>query len=585
MLEHDAAQPRVCLQFYSQFSEKLTGNRGGLVRNLFAPILAGGSTICCPAFDPNLFWDVVEEQSPTWYYASPSMHSTILAEINDRREAHSKSQIRLVCNAAGGLLPSLALQLQQSFGCIVLPSYGMTECMPISTPPLSYVLDRPGTSGVSVGPEIAILDSRGLRLPTNEIGRIGVRGPPVFPGYLKSGQVDSNVFTSEGWFDTGDMGYLDGDGYLYLTGRSKEVINRGGEIISPFEVEEAIMVASRTPESSIFNRVSEALVFSAPHNVLQEVVGVVIVTPNGTPRPDLRQLHDAPKLSLHQPKWPFVIVYMDAAPKNKNKLLRIGFEPLSDDMMLAERHFEAECPPPDTPLSQSIGMSKCQIKLEELSRAIEQRLLTPAIQVYVSISTHDGMPEVVLSSPEQNPEFSETHGGSSIAQKNLYTPLDGYLIPSSVNYIDVPLPRTHQGLVDEVELKKIIRDQNSFFSDEDDSTEYKIRNIYATLLACSVNDISTKSDFFEMGGDSMKAGRFLSILRKELNVRVPISSLFQNSRVQDLRDIVNESLSCATREKRHDRRDLPLPGCAETYSSTSPFVLFIQLIPMDSYTR
>ena len=585
MLEYDAAQPCVGFHFYTQFSEKLTGNRGGLIRNLFAPILAGGSTICCPAFDPNLFWDVVEEQNPTWYYASPSMHSTILAEITDRREAHSKSHIRLVCNAAGGLLPSLASQLQQNFDCVVLPSYGMTECMPISTPPLRYILDRPGTSGVSVGPEIAILDSRDLRLPANKIGRIGVRGPAVFPGYLRSGQVDPSVFTADGWFDTGDMGYLDGDGYLYLTGRSKEVVNRGGEIISPFEVEEAIMVASKTPESSIFNRVTEALVFSAPHNVLQEVVGVVIVTPNGSPRPDLRQLHDALKLSLHQSKWPFVIVYMDAAPKNNNKLLRIrlgerlGFEPLSDDMKLAERHFEAKCPPPDTTLSQKIGMSLCQIKLEELARAIEQQLI-PAVQVYVSKSAHDGLPEVVLSSTEQTPRFSEIHRGSFIDGKDLYNSVDGYLIPSSVNYIDTPLPLTHQGLVDEVELKKIIQDHNSLSSDEYDSTEYKIRNLYATILACSVNDISSKSDFFEMGGDSMKAGRLLSILRKELNVRVPISSLFQNSRVEDLCDIVNESLSCTIAEVRHGRGELSLPGCAGTYSSTNPFVLFVQLIPI-----
>ena len=513
------------------------------------------------------------------------MHLAILAEIEDRREAHLKSQIRLVCNAAGGLLPSLALQLHEIFGCVVLPSYGMTECMPISTPPLNYALDRPGTSGVSVGPEIAILDSGGLRLPINEIGRIGVRGPPVFPGYLRTGQVDPSVFTSDGWFDTGDMGYLDEDGYLYLTGRSKEVVNRGGEIISPFEVEEAIMVASRSPESSIFNRVAEALVFSAPHNVLQEVVGVVIVTPNNMPRPDLRQLHDALKLSLHQPKWPFVIVYMDAAPKNNNKLLRIrlgerlGFEPLSDDMKLAERHFEAKCPPPDTALTQKIEMSLCQISLQKLARAIEQQL-TPTVQVHVSKSAHDGLPEVVLSTFKQTPRFSDSHERSYLIRKDLYSSLDGYLIPNSVNYIDEPLPMTHLGQVDEVELQKIIRDRNFSSSDDYGSTEYKIRNIYATLLACSINDITFKSDFFEMGGDSMKAGRLLSILRKELNVRVPISSLFQNSKVKDLCDIVNEHLSCATAEKRHDHGDLPLPGCAETHSSTNPFVMLIQILPI-----
>lgn len=100
---------------------------GGLVRNIFAPMFSGGSTVCCPAFDPNLFWDVAEGIQPTWYYASPSMHSVILAEAASRPEALSKSRIRLACNAAGGLLPSLACQLRDTFDCIVLPSYGMTE--------------------------------------------------------------------------------------------------------------------------------------------------------------------------------------------------------------------------------------------------------------------------------------------------------------------------------------------------------------------------------------------------------------------------------------------------------------------------
>ena len=200
---------------------------GGLVRNLFAPILAGGSTICCPAFDPTLFWDIVEAQNPTWYYASPSMHSTILAEVGVRGDALSKSSIRLVCNAAGGLLPSLAMRIQDTFRCNVLPSYGMTECMPISTPPVDYSLGRPGTSGISAGPEICILDEVDSYLPSHTTGRIAIQGPPLFPGYLKDGQLDTSCFTKSGWFDTDDMGYHDDDGYLYVTGRSKEVVNRG----------------------------------------------------------------------------------------------------------------------------------------------------------------------------------------------------------------------------------------------------------------------------------------------------------------------------------------------------------------------
>jgi acyl-CoA synthetase (AMP-forming)/AMP-acid ligase II len=148
--------------------------------------------------------------------------------------------------------------------------------MPISTPPLDYQLDREGTSGISAGPELIILDWSEEKVLSGAVGRICVRGDPVFPGYLKpDGTYDRSPFNENGWFDTGDLGYMDEDGYLYITGRSKEVINRGGELISPFEVENAIMSASRSSDSPIYGRVSQALAFSASHDVLQEVVAIV----------------------------------------------------------------------------------------------------------------------------------------------------------------------------------------------------------------------------------------------------------------------------------------------------------------------
>jgi non-ribosomal peptide synthetase component E (peptide arylation enzyme) len=129
--------------------------------------------------------------------------------------------------------------------------------MPISTPPLDYQLQKPGTSGISVGPEISILDDNDDQIASGTVGRIAVRGAPVFGGYLKADDtIHKSCFTKDGWFDTGDMGYLDAEGYLYVTGRSKEVINRGGELISPFEVEEAVVAASSTPGSPIYGKLS-----------------------------------------------------------------------------------------------------------------------------------------------------------------------------------------------------------------------------------------------------------------------------------------------------------------------------------------
>ncbi|MCJ1285102.1 hypothetical protein MMC26_004440 [Xylographa opegraphella] len=458
--------------------------------------------------------------------------------------------------------------------------------MPISTPPLSYQLDRPGTSGLSVGPEIVILDVGGHRLRNSEVGRIGVRGPAVFPGYLKSGHLDTSIFTEDFWFDTGDMGYLDADGYLYLTGRNKEVVNRGGELISPYEVEEAIMVASQTPDSPIYNRVSEVLVFSAPHNILQEVVGVVIVTPPNTPRPDLRQLHEALKCSLHQPKWPYIIVYMDNVPKKNNKLLRLGlgerlgFHPLTDDMTLTDRHLQALCPPPDTSLSESIEMSVVPLNLDILATLIMQRL-TSAFRVYVCRSEQHGLPEVTISTQKHKPGFVAVHGELSMVSEGLYDSLDGYLIPSSINYIDCPLPLNEQGLVDKSKLDIILKDQSSSnLSSDISSIENKIRCIYGTILSCSPNDLSAQSDFFEMGGDSLKAGRLLSQLRKEFQIRIPIGTLFQKSRVEELAQIVNNNLSQQPQAPTYSPNSIALPGCQDTYSSTNTLLLIIQLLPL-----
>jgi len=121
---------------------------GGIVRQVFAPLLSGGSVICCPSFDADLFWGLLQRSAFNWYYAAPTMHQIILQTGKSLLEGdlHKSYKLRMIANAAGGLLPSLAVELRETFGAFVLPSYGMTECMPISSPPANYALDRPGTS-------------------------------------------------------------------------------------------------------------------------------------------------------------------------------------------------------------------------------------------------------------------------------------------------------------------------------------------------------------------------------------------------------------------------------------------------------
>ncbi|SPO07257.1 related to coenzyme a synthetase [Cephalotrichum gorgonifer] len=559
---------------------------GGLLRNVFAPILAGGSTICCPAFDPGLFWSVVERIRPTWYYASPTMHSLILSTAPSSHD----SRFRLICNAAGGLLPSLALQLQGVFGCTVLPSYGMTECMPISTPPLSYNLDRSGTSGVSTGPDLAILDPGDGRVPPDTVGRICVRADPVFHGYLgDNGDLDRSPFTKDGWFDTGDMGYLDSDGYLYVTGRSKEVINRGGEIISPFEVENSIIGASKQRDSPIFGRVKEALAFSAHHDVLQEIVGVVLVASPGTPRVDLRVLHDALRSSLQQAKWPGVIVYMDGLPKRNNKVLRIrlaermSLPTFTDDTPFIQRHLEAICPPDETALTEKIVTRMCSVDDGVIVATIKDCLPDDMqLDIHIRHNHGQGTLEAVTA-----PIPGAAANTSSKAQadlenalvRDLVAQLDNYLIPHRIHWLPQPLPRlcNHATIVDVPMLEGILRDLQQKDADKlRHSTEGRVVTTFARILQCDPLMIRPDIDFFSLGGDSLKAGKLIAALRSEFNVSVPISTVFNDGTVSAITEFVEENVPGRS-DSSEERRP---PGWGETYSSTRWWLLLLQLVPM-----
>ncbi|KAK2830996.1 NRPS, partial [Arthroderma sp. PD_2] len=319
----------------------------GLIRNLFTPILSGGATICCPAFDVRMFWDLVDTGIPTWYYASPALHTEIIRGVGGGSTLQRTKKIRLVGSGASQLLLTLASQLRATFHCPVSSSYGMTECIPIATAPCSDGAYAPDSLELNRMLDVSIRDDENREVAAEVVGNVCVRGAALFSGYLGPEGLDKSVFSQEGWFNTGDLGLLHQDGCLVLAGRSKEVINRGGETISPYEIEDAILRASSTLESSLHNKVSEALAFSVPHSVLDEVIGVVLVATSKSDRPDLRHLRDALEHSLHYTKWPTIIVYMDKLPMFNRKLRRrnlatlLGIGPIPDETDFTRRHFKA----------------------------------------------------------------------------------------------------------------------------------------------------------------------------------------------------------------------------------------------------
>ena len=239
---------------------------------------------------------------------------------------------------------------------------------------VGYNLERPGTSGQIVGPACQIQDDAGNLLPPGSVGLIMLKGHPVTRGYENNPKANAESFNAGGWFMTGDMGKMDEDGYLYLTGRNKDVINRGGEIISPVEIDEAL-------QTHPF--VKNCLAFSTPHDLLQETIGVLIVPVPGVPRPGLKALQEYAARSLHSSKWPQLVVYADNLPKTTTAKAqrtsldkRLGLPPISDSTPELDRTFEAQMVPPGTPIKTPIS---CALVYPDLS-AVANALARPGRQ-------------------------------------------------------------------------------------------------------------------------------------------------------------------------------------------------------------
>eukprot|EP00924_Labyrinthula_sp_SR-Ha-C_P016830 snap_masked-scaffold_6-processed-gene-15.62-mRNA-1 protein AED:1.00 eAED:1.00 QI:0/-1/0/0/-1/1/1/0/2015 len=294
---------------------------GGIVRNLVAVVLSGGSVVASPGFDPEIFWNNVNAHSITWYYSGPTQSSAFLAW--GKQNNFSAPRLRFIANAAGNLPKSTQEEMKEFYGetCEILPGYGMSECMPICSPPIGKSwLSKEGTSGITTGPNIAIYSETRNNFFLHEEGEILVSGVPAFNGYLNYQDEPSTVFIEKDgleWFKTGDMGKLDEDGFLFVTGRKKEVINRGGEIISPHEVE------------TIFNqhpKILRTMCFSARHETLQECVGLLIVLRDRVRPVTLSELQEFSREKLTYSKRPEILIFSSSLPKTRTgKVLRVGF--------------------------------------------------------------------------------------------------------------------------------------------------------------------------------------------------------------------------------------------------------------------
>ena len=297
----------------------------GLMAGVLAPLRAGGSVFCTPGFDALRFFGWLESVQPSWYTAVPTMHQAILARAARNKEIVAASKLRFIRSSSSSLPPQVFEELESTFNAPVIEAYGMTEAAHQMTcnqiPPGQR---KPGTVGPAAGPEVAIMsEADATLLSQGETGEIVIRGENVTPGYENNPDANAGAFES-GWFRTGDQGHLDEDGFLSITGRLKEIINRGGEKISPREVDDILMDHPA---------IAQVVTFAMPHKSLGEDVAAAAVLREGHDVSE-KEVRDFAAERLAAFKVPRKVLFLDEIPKGATgKLQRIG---LAEKLGLAD---------------------------------------------------------------------------------------------------------------------------------------------------------------------------------------------------------------------------------------------------------
>jgi acyl-CoA synthetase (AMP-forming)/AMP-acid ligase II len=287
----------------------------GLIAAVRASLAAGASVYCTPGFNALRFFHWLGEAKPSWYTAVPTMHQAILARAARNADGVAAAALRFIRSSSASLPAQVMAELEATFRCPVIESYGMTEASHQMTsnllPPGAR---KAGSVGVAAGPEVAIMASDGRMLPAGETGEVVIRGANVTSGYLNNPDANAAAF-AHGWFHTGDQGAMDAEGYLRISGRLKEIINRGGEKVSPLEVDEVIMDHPA---------VAQVVTFAMPHDKLGEEVAAAIVLREGGVATEV-EIRDFCAGRLADFKVPRKVIILDEIPKGATgKLQRIG---------------------------------------------------------------------------------------------------------------------------------------------------------------------------------------------------------------------------------------------------------------------
>ena len=287
----------------------------GLIAVLSASAKVGASVCASNGFNALKFLDLAETQNITWYSGVPTMHQAILLRAQKNSDKAKKLNLRFIRSSSASLPPAIFEQLNDIFQTPVIEAYGMTEAThQMASNPLPPAIQKPGLVGMPAGPEICIMNDKNEKLPQGEIGEICIKGDNVTNGYENNPEANKQSFVND-WFRTGDEGFFDEDGYLKISGRLKEIINKGGEKISPLEVDNILMD---------FPPIDQALCFGYKDKMLGEDIAVAIkLKENKSCTEDDIKSYANEKLAKF--KIPKKIFIVEDIPKGApGKLQRIG---------------------------------------------------------------------------------------------------------------------------------------------------------------------------------------------------------------------------------------------------------------------
>ncbi|WP_298835774.1 acyl--CoA ligase [uncultured Roseobacter sp.] len=290
----------------------------GLIAAVLASLSAGASVWCAPGFDALRFFGWMKDARPTWYTAVPTMHQAVLTRAARNADVIGSTPLRFLRSSSASLPAQVMVQLEETFDAPVIEGYGMTEAAhQMASNPLGRGAQRPGSVGVAAGPAVRIAHEVGNQLVTGT-GEIVISGPNVTPGYENNPEANAkSFFIAEGhrWFRTGDQGAFDEEGYLRLTGRLKEIINRGGEKVSPLEVDGVLLDHPG---------IAQVVTFALPHPKLGEEVAAAVVLAEGSDVTE-RDIRDFAASRMADFKVPRRVIILDEIPKGATgKMQRIG---------------------------------------------------------------------------------------------------------------------------------------------------------------------------------------------------------------------------------------------------------------------